>query len=45
MWDWRESHPASLLYYSWGGMVQNLNEKGCNKRGKSRDDNLAYGQH
>ena len=27
MWDWRESHPASPLYYSWGGMVKNCNEK------------------
>ena len=40
MWDWEESHTASPLYYSWGGMGSNFNEKGDNIMGESRDDNL-----
>ena len=40
MWDWEESHPASPLYYSWGGMGLNLIEKEEDKWGRPRDDNL-----
>ena len=41
MWDWEESHPASLLYYSWGVRFKNFNENvGRVLTSVPRDDNL-----